>query len=108
VELLPGAQLIGQLFTSRLNIVEGAVFQGDICVGPKAMQAASEAFSQGEQETEQTMLSSMMAQSHDEPEQADDEQEAAPAAASHVRTNPGSVNAVLQRRRPKILAPRNG
>jgi len=105
VELLPGAQLIGQLFTSRLNIVEGAVFQGDICVGPKAMQAASEAFSQGQQETEQTMLSSMMSHSSDEAEE--DEAPATPAE-SQVRTNPSSVNAVLQRRRPKVLAPRNG
>lgn len=103
VELLPGAQLIGQLFTSRLNIVEGAVFQGDICVGPKAMQAASEAFAQGENtEAEQTMLSSMM--SHDDAGE-ESEQE---AHETTVKTNPSSVNAVLQRRRPKVLSPRTG
>ncbi|MCC6683102.1 MAG: polymer-forming cytoskeletal protein [Phycisphaeraceae bacterium] len=102
VELLPGAQLIGQLFTSRLNIVEGATFQGEICVGPKAMQAASEAFGQGEhQEAEQTMLSSMMSQSS-ETEETHHEQ------PSPVRTNTSSVNAVLARRRPKVLTPRNG
>ena len=46
VELLPGAELSGQLYTSRLNVTEGAIFQGDVCVGPKAIQAASEALNQ--------------------------------------------------------------
>lgn len=105
VELLPGAQLIGQLFTSRLNIVEGAIFQGDICVGPKAMQAASEAFAQGDSsEAEQTMLSSMMSHSSDD----NGEEEEQTSQESAVKTNPSSVNAVLQRRRPKVLSPRNG
>lgn len=96
VELLAGAQLIGQVFTSRLNIAEGAVFQGEICVGPKAMEAASEAFSQGEQQADPASVISH------ESEQADE------AGQSPVRTNASSVNAVLQRRRPKVLSPRNG
>jgi len=106
VELLPGAKLIGQLFTSRLNVVEGAVFQGDVCVGPKAMQAANEAFGQADQnednQTDQTMLDSVMS-SHEDDE-ADEQAQAEPA----VKTMPGSVQAVLQRRRPKVLSPRPG
>jgi cytoskeletal protein CcmA (bactofilin family) len=97
VELLPGAQLKGQLFTSRLNVVEGATFQGDICVGPKAMEAASEALGQEEAE-ETSALSSIMPQA-DEPQEQ---------AAPQVKTNASSVSAVLQRRRPKVLSPRNG
>ncbi|MFK7790252.1 MAG: polymer-forming cytoskeletal protein, partial [Phycisphaeraceae bacterium] len=52
-ELMPGAQLLGQLYTSHLNVIEGAVFQGDVCVGPKAIAAATEALGhQGEYEDE--------------------------------------------------------
>jgi len=92
-ELLPGAQLLGQLYTSHLNVIEGAVFQGDVCVGPKAIQAATEALGHGEQEEtyEQPAMSSMMG---DDDEQEDD---------SDVTTMPNSVNAALQRRRAKVV-----
>ena len=95
-ELMPGAQLVGQLYTSHLNVIEGAVFQGDVCVGPKAIAAASEALAQQDEieEDEQGFTSSMMSQA----EEAEEEQE--------VTTNPGSVNAVLQRRRAKVLQAR--
>ena len=46
IELLPGAQLSGQIFTSMLNVVEGASFQGDVSIGPKALEAASELLAQ--------------------------------------------------------------
>ena len=95
-ELMPGAQLVGQLYTSHLNVIEGAVFQGDVCVGPKAIAAASEALAQQDEieEDEQGFTSSMMSQV----EETEEEQE--------VTTNPGSVNAVLQRRRAKVLQAR--
>ena len=103
VELLPGAQLNGQLFTSRVNVAEGAAFQGEVCVGPKAMDAATEAFATDESRdggpsTEQAMIKSLT--SAQRKEQV--EQEPAPP----VKTVPTSVNAVLQRRRPKVLSPR--
>src|SRR5688572_21168661 len=40
IELLGGAQLTGQIYTTTLSVVEGAVFQGEVNVGPKAIQAA--------------------------------------------------------------------
>jgi len=104
-ELMPGAQLLGQLYTSHLNVIEGAVFQGDVCVGPKAIQAAGEAFAHQdeieEQEEEQPRYSSsMMMSSHSDEPAEEEEQE------QQVTTMPSSVNAVLQRRRAKVLQAR--
>lgn len=99
-ELMPGAQLLGQLYTSHLNVIEGAVFQGDVCVGPKAIQAAGEAFAQQDQiedDHASTFTSSMMTA---EEEAIEDD------AHQDVTTNPQSVNAVLQRRRAKVLQAR--
>lgn len=106
-ELMPGAQLLGQLYTSHLNVIEGAVFQGDVCVGPKAIQAAGEALGQQEEyidEEEQapSMFGSSSMMQHDEEEIEEDQ----PAPQQNVTTNPGSVNAVLQRRRAKVLQAR--
>ena len=98
-ELLPGAQLLGQLYTSHLNVIEGAVFQGDVCVGPKAIQAAGEALAQQEEiEEDQGYSSSILAQHSSEEVEEDQDQQ--------VTTMPGSVNAVLQRRRAKVLQAR--
>ena len=98
VELLPGAELIGQLYTSRLNVVEGATFQGDVCVGPKAIQAAKEALDQDELQAPETPAMPTMGQ-----DQADEQDGDTP-----VTTMPGSVNQILQRRRPKVISARNG
>ena len=101
-ELLPGAQLLGQLYTSHLNVIEGAVFQGDVCVGPKAIAAATEALGEHgeyeeEEQEEQHYGSSMMMSRSEEPAEQEDQE---------VTTMPGSVNAVLQRRRAKVLQAR--
>ena len=102
-ELMPGAQLLGQLYTSHLNVIEGAVFQGDVCVGPKAIQAAGEALGQQQDEYEeeepQGFTSSMLSHQEEEIEEEQPEQQG-------ITTNPGSVNAVLQRRRAKVLQTR--
>ncbi|GAB4111178.1 MAG: hypothetical protein Kow00105_19860 [Phycisphaeraceae bacterium] len=104
VELLPGAQLVGQLYTSRLNVVEGATFQGDVCVGPKAIQAAKEALKHSDDPQAQSF-----SQSASKPVPAQQEQEAEQEEeASSVTTMPGSVNQILQRRRPKMISARNG
>lgn len=106
VELLPGAQLSGQLYTSRLNIVEGATFQGDVCVGPKAIQAAKEALKQSDDPQAQSYSQSISKPapspsiSHDQDDDHDEH--------SSVTTMPGSVNQILQRRRPKMISARNG
>ncbi len=105
VELLPSAELIGQLYTSRLNVNEGAVFQGDVCVGPKAIQAASEALNQDvvsyADHDDDTGVShkSAASTSHNDIDDDDDH-------TGQVKTVPGSVNQILQRRRTKVLAPR--
>lgn len=101
-ELMAGAQLLGQLYTSHLNIIEGAVFQGDVCVGPQAIEAASEALGQ-EESTEgegpsASMFSTMMSSAEDEIEEDVDEPE--------VTTKSESVNSVLERRRAKVLQAR--
>ncbi len=98
-ELVPGAELVGQLYTSHLNVIEGAVFQGDVCVGPKAIQAAGEALGQQDayEDEPQAFTSSIVSQ---QDESAEEEQE------QQVTTNPGSVNAALQRRRAKVLQTR--
>ncbi|QQE11371.1 polymer-forming cytoskeletal protein [Planctomycetota bacterium] len=102
LELLPGAQLIGQVYTSNLNVVEGAVFQGDVCIGPKAMEAAGEVLAQ------HNIAAPAPAATEDyTEEQYIDEPIAEEAVdASEVKTVPGSVNAILQRRRAKVLSTR--
>ncbi len=104
VELLPGAQLVGQLYTSRLNIVEGATFQGDVCVGPKAIQAAKEALKQNDEHDALSSLDQGMTQPASSIGQDQDQQE----DPAPITTVPGSVNQILQRRRPKVLSARNG
>ena len=109
VELLPGAHLAGQLFTSRLNVVEGAVFQGDVCVGPRAIQAANEAL--GGEPVEEAD-DQPMPQAHHTPAPAPAPQPEPAPQAQHqeehdeaaVNTNASSVNSILQRRRPKTLS----
>ncbi len=103
VELLPGAQLVGQLYTSRLNVVEGATFQGDVCVGPKAIQAAKEALKQTDQGDQNDSFPSSMTSPAGSIGQDQDVQEEA-----SITTVPGSVNQILQRRRPKVISARNG
>lgn len=120
VELLPGSQLVGQVYTSRLNIVDGAVFQGDVCVGPKATQTAAEALKVNRANSTQPAAQPQIAaeeqyeeeasygEEMEEVEQPQQHRHETAAPAASIRTNPNSLNAVLQRRRPmpKILSPR--
>ena len=122
VELMPGAHLAGQLFTSKLNVIEGAVFQGDVCVGPRAIQAANEALGGDEYEQPQprqqpqprpqakAQPKAQAAPPSQEAYEAYEQDEPAPAAHQEtaeeapVTTNASSVNSILQRRRPKTLS----
>lgn len=118
VELMPGAHLAGQLFTSKLNVIEGAVFQGDVCVGPRAIQAANEALGgedyeqpQPRQQAQPQAKAKPQAQpAPQQYEQYEAYEEAEPAAQQEqheeapVTTNASSVNSILQRRRPKTLS----
>ncbi|MEM6392701.1 MAG: polymer-forming cytoskeletal protein [Planctomycetota bacterium] len=107
-DLLPGAHLEGQLYTGRLNVVEGATFQGDVCIGPKAIAVASEAFADAIEAVTPTTTTMPEATETDamvETYTDMAEAEAMPQPQT-VQTNPNSVNAVLQRRRQKVLAAR--
>lgn len=116
VELLPGATLTGQLFTSRLNVVDGAMFQGDVCVGPKAMQAASEAFKNvevtnqnnnhfhHEDSAQHAAIEQPMHIDGDMEDEHDDHEQFQPVRPAQSQSP--AMNAMLQRRRPKVLSPR--
>jgi len=113
VELLPGAQLTGQLYTSHLNVVEGATFQGDVCVGPKAIEVAIDALNLDAdveapapaKQAKPAAPAPMPAAAHDDidDDYADDEHD-----NPEVQTVPGSVNKILQRRRARVISSRNG
>jgi cytoskeletal protein CcmA (bactofilin family) len=120
-ELLAGAQFNGQLYTTRLSVIEGAVFQGDVCVGPKAMQAAGSLLQQAEQAVglEQDQLH-LHTEAHEatgdlqddaawdeaQEEEAQDQPMAEPAAP--VRTVSSSLNSILERRRAKPMPVKAG
>jgi cytoskeletal protein CcmA (bactofilin family) len=101
VELMPGAELTGQVFTSRLHVADGATFQGDVCIGPKAMQAAQDVLNAGHEEADRGSTILASARSLNDAQDADDN--------GMAPSMPNSLNGVLQRRRPgKMLPPRNG
>ncbi len=96
VELLPGAKVEGQIYTTQLSVVEGATFQGDVCIGPNAMQAAGAAL-----QTDTTVeTASSHGRDHDDHESLDlDESH----EESPVKTVSSNVSSILQRRRTKVL-----
>ena len=100
IELLPGALLNGQIYTSRLNVVEGASFQGDVCIGPKAMEAAGDVLAQHN-------VSTPTAETDNYTDEEYFEEAIEDADTAEVKTVPGSVNAILQRRRAKVLSARS-
>lgn len=122
VELLAGAQLSGQLFATTLSVVEGAVLESEVCVGPKAVQAAGAILRQVEEATsndagsndrEQTReeIASPQASWQNDAQQVDEsaeiqeeqlEEEPEPIVAP-VRTIPSTLNSMLSRRRAKVL-----
>ncbi len=102
IELLAGASLTGQLFTTHLNIVDGAVFQGNVCVGSHAIAAAEELIARaGEAETPaEASAASLALQSDDAADDADQDEA---DAARPVSTVSNSIDAILKRRRPRPL-----
>lgn len=50
-ELLAGCELTGRLYTNRLSVVDGAAFEGEVVVGPKAMAAAEPLLQDGSHTT---------------------------------------------------------
>lgn len=113
VEMLATGSLSGQLFTSHLSVAEGAVFQGQVFVGPNALAAAErvltdislpasadEAADQDEQEAPSQRAAALnLAADRDEAA------EEAAEAATPVNTMPTSLDSILRRRRPKVLSP---
>lgn len=102
-ELLPGAELIGQVFTSNLQIVEGAVFQGEVIVGPDAVANAESVQQQPERKVRTT--GSNVGGGIRKPQLAANDYEDA-QQEREVQTVPGAMNGVLQRRRTKVLSNR--
>lgn len=122
VELLAGAQLSGQLFATTLSVVEGAVLESEVCVGPKAVQSAGAILRQieeassndpGSNDREQTreVIASPQASWQNDAQQVDEsaeiqeeqlEEEPEPIVAP-VRTIPSTLNSMLSRRRAKVL-----
>ncbi len=87
IELANGATLSGRLFATRLSIDQGASFEGDIHVGPTAMQAADDAMKQPKPKAQ------------DEP--------AAQLRLTQDQTEPGNANVIgnlLDRRRAKLMS----
>jgi cytoskeletal protein CcmA (bactofilin family) len=115
VELLPGAHVQGQIYTSRLNIIDGASFQGEVTVGPKAMQAAGNLLQQQEQAFDHSAPAGnghdQAAPEHDfaadreTPYTGEQDEHDQPIEDSPVKTVASNVNSILQRRRPKMLTP---
>lgn len=100
IELLAGASLTGQLFTTHLNIVDGAVFQGSVCVGSHAIAAAEELIARaGEAQTAAEAGAATLALPSDDDEADQDETD----AARPVSTVSNSIDAILKRRRPRPL-----
>ncbi len=133
VELLPGAELRGRLFTPRLSVAEGVVLEAQACIGPNAPKEAEKRLAQLElqahladrpsldllgrqeepeesQEEEDTPLSIA---AHDEPPSTDfASPEAAPSRDSQEPAEPAEVHTmtdafarILNYRPSKVLRP---
>ncbi|MEO0964078.1 MAG: polymer-forming cytoskeletal protein [Planctomycetota bacterium] len=109
VQLLPGGQLTGQLYTTKLDVVEGATFQGDVCVGPKAIEVAIDALNLDADTAAPAPAPAAMPMAAPAMDDMDDDFTDEPAHdAPEVQTVPGSVNKILQRRRARVISSRNG
>lgn len=106
VELLPGAKVEGQIYTTQLSVVEGASFQGDVCIGPNAMQAAGAALQTDttiESHAGQTLgLGNGSMHGRDREDHGADLDAAHEDEDSHVKVA-SNVSSILQRRRTKVL-----
>lgn len=110
-ELLPGAQLNGQLYTTTLTVVEGAIFQGEVCVGPKAMQNAAALLGEIEKAAggnldfaDEAPAQQPVAINAPQWEEASEPEPTNEPIAPAVQTVSNSLNTMLQRRRARILS----
>lgn len=91
IEILPGGEFTGRLFASQIHVAEGATFNGDIAIGPNAVEQAYRQL--GQEPSQRTRpaqtQSHAMEEAHDEDFDADDQ----------VNTMPNTVSSVLKRRR---------
>ncbi|MCC6580432.1 MAG: polymer-forming cytoskeletal protein [Phycisphaeraceae bacterium] len=94
MELLASAQLSGHLYTTRLSVVDGAVFEGHVVVGPKAIQAAGDLLAKVQEDAPVQLDESISEETAAE----------APRRSSpsiDINTVPRSLDEILQRRRAK-------
>ncbi len=90
MELLASAELTGHLYTTRLSVVDGAMFEGHVVVGPKAMDAAGDVAKEMDMEMPQADSDMVFTGS-----------ENASVGMPDVNTVPKSLDEILQRRRNK-------
>jgi len=103
-ELLPTARLTGQIFTVNLNVMEGAVYQGDVHVGPKALESAAVLLSEQREDEAAPASPSAPAAAPASAQTLVLQNEAASAADPTINVSE-SLEALLSRRRPRILTP---
>lgn len=84
VQLLPGCRVKGRIFAPQLQVEEGAMFDGDLCVSPNAVEAA-EAHLKGHHSASSGR--SMMRESSSD------------HGGGDVQTVPSAVATLLERRR---------
>lgn len=87
IALADNASVTGRLFTTRLSVAEGAAYEGDINVGPTAMQSAQQFLERGEQGPPE-------ASTTDSPFVED----------APVQTDPSVIGRILNQRRSKVLS----
>ena len=103
VDMLAGGRLSGRLFSTRISICEGGEYEGQINVGPQAMQAAMQWVKRLEQErasrqdAEQTGVDLAAAdEATPQPE--------APARSADVQVDTSVIGSILSQRRGKAPA----
>jgi cytoskeletal protein CcmA (bactofilin family) len=87
IEMTGGATLTGRLFATRLSIDQGASFEGDIHVGPTAMQAADDAMEQPRTAVRKDATAPLRL-THDQPS----------------ASKPSVIGNLLDRRRAKLMS----
>ena len=98
VELLAGTDLSGRLYTSRLSVVDGASFEGEVVVGPKAMNAASEVIQRVESDRQGAAKRSRATRTAKPGRQRAE-------SDADVETVPTSLDQILQQHRARSTAP---
>ncbi|MBI1338166.1 MAG: hypothetical protein GC164_14575 [Phycisphaera sp.] len=98
LELLPGAAVIGQVFTPRLTVADGAMVDGHVCVGPKAESLSDQLLRKSKPKQAPKRENTPMPR-HNENATVEliDPEATEPI---NISTIPESISAILQRQHP--------